>query len=58
MPQPAGSASDRYYKKKDYTERSVETVQANFASGLIDEYLAEQSIRTAKAPIVLNAALS
>lgn len=58
MPQPPGSAADRYYRKKDYTEESVATVYANFSGGLVEKYLAERPARDARAPLVLNPALS
>ena len=57
MPQPTISPTDRYYKKKDYTEDSVATVYANFSAGLVEKYLTEESSRHARAPIVLNPAL-
>lgn len=57
MAQPASSPTDRYYKKKDYTEQSVATLYANFSDGLVDKYLSEQSTRDARVPLVLNPAL-
>jgi phosphoribosylglycinamide formyltransferase 1 len=58
MPQPPTNASDRYYRKKDYTEESVAKVYENFANGMVEKYIAEQSARHARSPLVLNPALS
>jgi methionyl-tRNA formyltransferase len=57
MPQPSTSTTDRYYKKKDYTEESVAALYANFSTGLVERYLAELPARHARAPIVQNPVL-
>jgi hypothetical protein len=36
----------------------VAKVYANFANGMVDQYIAEQSARQARSPLVLNPALS
>jgi methionyl-tRNA formyltransferase len=58
MPQPAQSSTDRYYKKKDYTEESVAALYANFSAGLVERYLTEHSARHGRVPLVLNPALN
>lgn len=47
----------RVYKQKDFSEESVRTLYANFANGLVDRYLAQQSERCRKVPILQNPSL-
>lgn len=47
----------RVYKQKDFSEESVRTLYANFANGLVDSYLAQQSERCRKVPILQNPSL-
>lgn len=58
VPQPIANATDRYYKKKDYTEESVAKLHANFAAGMVDEYLAQLDERCVRVPLVVNPALT
>jgi phosphoribosylglycinamide formyltransferase-1 len=54
LPSPAQA---RYYKKKDYTEESVEQLYANFRSGLVERYLSEQAARHKASPILRHPTL-
>lgn len=47
----------KIYKKKDFSEESVVTLYNNFANGLMERYLVEESERRRKAPIIRNPAL-
>jgi hypothetical protein len=47
----------KVYKQKDFSEDSVKKLYANFANGLVESYLANQSERCRKVPIVKNPAL-
>lgn len=57
MPAAPAPANPRYYRKRDYSEESVETLYENFASGMIEGYLAEEAKRHAAAPIITNPAV-
>ncbi len=57
LPQPAKAPSDKYYRKKDYTEASVARLYANFAGGMVEQYLENAAARDASAPLVSNPAL-
>ena len=41
----------RTYRKKDFTAEAVETLYANFRTGLAERYEAERSVRIARAPL-------
>jgi len=46
-----------YYRKKDYTEESVEQLYKRFNLGMIESYLNSLESRFAKAPIASNSAI-
>jgi len=46
-----------FYRKRDYTEQSVETLYQNFSSGLIETFLSEEKFRCLQAPIITNPSL-
>lgn len=50
-------ATEKFYKKSDYTEESVVKLYKNFENGLIRKYIAEEPERTAKVQIIRNPAL-
>ena len=47
----------RVYKQKDFSEESVRTLYANFSNGLVEQYLANESERCRRVPILQNRAL-
>jgi len=57
LPQLPVPDNEHYYRKRDYTEESVEKLYANFADGMIERYLNEREERCRKAPILINPAL-
>lgn len=58
MPQPPAPPTERYYKKKDFSEESVAELSRRFSDGLIETYLSEYDERCARVPIVTNPALA
>lgn len=44
MPQPPKPAVERYYRKQDFTEESVDLVYRNFAAGLVEQRLASDEL--------------
>jgi phosphoribosylglycinamide formyltransferase 1 len=54
MPQIANSASDRVYKRKAYTEDSVNNLYDHFNHHLVADYLSEEKSRCEKVPIIVN----
>lgn len=57
MPQQAREVQGRFYRKSDFTEDTVHAVYKNLADGLLERYLQEQDVRTARTPIVINPAM-
>lgn len=57
MPQPERTAADRLYKKKDFTEDSVAELYRQFRSGLVEDFLRNESERRAKVKLVRNPAM-
>lgn len=57
LDQPLSPSDEKYYRKKDYTEQSVEILYDNFKNGLVQKYLNEAEDRCAKVPILANPAL-
>ena len=49
---------EHYYKRKDFAEDNTERLYDNFASGMIDQYLAQYNERVAKVPIITQPAIS
>lgn len=58
MAQPQGAPSNRYYKKKDFTEESVAELHARFRAGLVDQFIQNESSRRAAVELVRNPVLS
>jgi len=58
MQQLSIPADARYYRRKDFSEESVVTLQSNFLSGMIDKYIDEEIERCEVAPIVVNPVIS
>lgn len=55
LPKPI---QEKVYKKKDYTEESVEILYKKMKEGLIDEYLHHQAEKCAQVPILSNPVLT
>jgi folate-dependent phosphoribosylglycinamide formyltransferase PurN len=53
MPQPK-STERKYYRKHDYTSKSVQTIREVFREGMIHDYLDDRSKRDKKVRIVTN----
>jgi methionyl-tRNA formyltransferase len=51
-------AKERIYRNRDYTEESVLTLYDNFRKGLVERYIAEETIRCNNAPIVENPSIT
>jgi methionyl-tRNA formyltransferase len=51
------SYETKYYRKKDYTEESVELLYKRFSDGMIEEYFDSMELRHSKAPIAVNTAV-
>lgn len=49
-----GEYKERVYRKKDFTEESVQKLYSNFSEGMIGEYIAHREARCANVPIVQN----
>jgi phosphatidate phosphatase PAH1 len=58
MEQPKVNGTERYYRKKDYTEESVAKLYSNITGGMVETYLAESDRRNGRVPLVLNPALN
>jgi methionyl-tRNA formyltransferase len=58
MQQPKVNGTERYYRKKDYTEESVAKLYSNITGGMVETYLAESDRRNGRVPLVLNPALN
>ncbi len=58
MPQPQIPVTERYYKKKDFSEESVVELTRRFSDGLVEMYLHESDERCARVPIVTNPAIT
>ena len=46
--------TEKYYEKKDFSEKSVETLYKNFKEGLMEKYIYEERERCNKVPIIIN----
>jgi len=57
-PQPLGIGVERVYRKKDFTDKSVELMQQNFQQGMIRVYLEDVASGGRQLPIIQNAGLS
>ena len=57
MPQLCLSLNKKVYRKKDFTEESVDALYNNFENNLVEKYLNEKSARCANVPIIINSAL-
>lgn len=56
--QPTIPENTKYYRKKDFTEVSVESLYKRFNEGMVDIYLAEQAKRNRNVPIVTHPTMS
>lgn len=54
---PFDKSLEKYYRKKDFTEASLQQTYANFSNGLVDKYLAEKEILNNTVPIIINPAI-
>ena len=54
MPQLPIPADVHYYRRKDFTEESVMTLQNNFLSGMVEKYIDDKNDRCEAVPILAN----
>lgn len=57
MQQLEKPANEKNYRKKDFSEESVEKLYRSLREGMLDKYFAEESQRTAKVKIITNPVL-
>ncbi len=54
MPQPQNSATDRVYRKRDFTDQATRQLYDNFQSGLIGQYIEQREAREQRVQLVEN----